>query len=142
MNELVAQEILNHQLNGIMLHSDMLDLFTFLDLNKLACIQERQLIEEIKTHIRTKRTVFNNTGKLLHAKPDTRQDLSVPTIETQEEKLSLAKQAIQKWRTWEYQTLTVYINACEKESECKLWCELKRTVEKEICNIDKMLGNM
>ena len=49
MNEVLAQEVLNHQLNGIMLHAGMLDLFIELDMPKLERIQEHQLIDEINT---------------------------------------------------------------------------------------------
>ena len=55
MNELLAQEVLNHQLEGIMFHAGMLDLFISLGLKKLERIQEHQLIDEIKTHVKTKR---------------------------------------------------------------------------------------
>lgn len=141
MNEMIAQEVLNHQLNGIMFHSDMVDLFITLDIPKLERIQESQLIEESKNHVRTKQIIFKNTGKLICAKASERQEVTFHIAETQEEKLTIVKQAIQKWRAWEYQTMVLYVNACEKEPECKLWCELKRAVEKEIHNIDKMLGS-
>lgn len=139
MNEVIAQEVLNHQLNGIMLHAGMLDLFITLDLPKLERIQERQLIDEIKTHVRTKQEFFHETGKMLKVKPDTQTDTTVSAVETKTEKAALARQAVRKWRAWEVKTASMYTNACEKEPECKLWKRLRRDVDHEIRCIDRIL---
>ena len=139
MNEVLAQEVLNHQLNGIMLHAGMLDLFIALDMPKLERIQERQLIDEITTHVKTKREVFCCKGKMIQAKAGVAPDISIKPAETEEEKKSIARQTVRKWRDWEVKTIALYAKACQQNADCKLWAKLRRNVEKEIKNIDRIL---
>ena len=142
MNEVLAQEVLNHQLNGIMLHAGMLDLFIELDMPKLERIQEHQLIDEIKTHVKTKQKLFRGAGKMPKAKPDIQPDVNIPNVETKAEKESVARQVTRKWREWEVKTAAMYSKAIEKEPYCKLWSKLRRNVDHEIKNIDKILNCM
>ena len=139
MNEVLAQEVLNHQLNGIMLHAGMLDLFIALDLPKLERIQERQLIDEIKTHVKTKQELFCGTGKIAKLTPAVQPELTIPATETKAEKESVARQAVRKWRAWEVKTAAMYTTAGEKEPDCRLWSKLRRNVEHEIKGIDRIL---
>lgn len=142
MNEVLAQEVLNHQLNGIMLHAGMLDLFIALDLPKLERIQERQLIDEIKTHVKTKQELFRGAGKILKATPAVQPELTIPATETKAEKNSIARQAVRKWRAWEVKTAAMYTAASEKKPDCKLWTKLRRDVDHEIKGIDRILARL
>lgn len=140
MNEPLAQEVLNHQLNGIMLHANMLDLFIALELPKLERIQEHQLIDEIKNHIKTKREFFSGADKMVKLTPVVQSELTISAAETKAEKKSVARQAVRKWREWEVKTIAVYAEACKKEPTCKLWQKLRQCVEREIKHIDKILN--
>ena len=139
MSEVLAQEVINHQLEGIMFHAGMLDLFISLGLKKLERIQEHQLIDEIKTHVKTKREVFCCKGKMIQAKAGVAPDISIKPAETEEEKKSIARQTVRKWREWEVKTIAVYADACKKEPACKLWQKLRHGVEREIKHIDKIM---
>lgn len=142
MNEVLAQEVLNHQLSGIMLHAGMLDLFIALDLPKLERIQERQLIDEIKTHVKTKRELFGGADKMPKLKPDVQPDVTIPAAETKAEKESVARQTVRKWREWEVKTAAMYSKAIEKEPDCRLWPKLRRNVDHEIKHIDRILNRL
>lgn len=141
MNETIVQEVLNQQLSGIMLHAGMLDIFISLNLPKLERVQERQLIDEIKTHVKTKREVFGCTEKMVAAKPKITPETVIKKQMTKSETQSLVRQEIRRWRDWEVETITVYANACDKEPDCKLWQHLRKNVEHEIRFIDRLLNH-
>lgn len=69
MDKTKAQEILNHQLEGIMFHSDMADLAIALRKSCMVRQQKRQLLEELQSHIKTKELIYMATGELLQANP-------------------------------------------------------------------------
>lgn len=141
MNEIIVQDVLGQQLSGIMLHAGMLDLFIALNLPKLERVQERQLIDEIKTHVKTKREIFGCIDKMVAVKPKVTPETVIKKQMSKSETQALVRDEIRKWRKWEVETATIFANACEKEPDCKLWQKLRKNVDHEIRFIDRLLNH-
>ena len=141
MDEVIAQEIINHQSTGIMFHSGLVDAFIVLELPKLEKIQRRQLLEEVEINSSTKKEVYKATGKIMQSKFGVpAADLTIKAVsESNTERMATARKCVRKWRDWEVKTIALYAKACQQNADCKLWIKLRRNVEKEIKNIDRIL---
>lgn len=123
MDKTKAQEILNHQLEGVMFHSDMVDLFIALRKPCMVRQQKRQLMEELQSHIKTKELICMATGELLQANPASNKKI-LPAIPKTMPNSELAcrpifKESLDAWKRWE--TFMVELYECIAKEGNNKW---------------------
>ena len=142
MDKTKAQEVLNHQLEGIMFHSDMVDLAIALRKPCMVRQQKRQLLEELQSHIKTKELIYMATGELLQANPAGNKKI-LPAIPKTMPNSELAchpifKESLDAWKRWETSTVELY-ESIAKEDTNKWWKIMLRTARKELEKVAKEL---
>ena len=145
MDKTKAQEILNHQLDGIMFHSDMVDLAIALKKTRMARQQKRQLLEEMQSHIRTKELIYTATGELLQANPAGNKKIlpSIPKTMPDSELACrpIVKESLDAWKRWELSTVELY-ECAAKEDTCKWWKIMLRAARSELEKVTKELRHI
>lgn len=120
--EQIYEELDKHQLKGIMMHADLMDLFDFLNLHGFKRQQEYQyFLESVGLRI-VHRYYTNHHGKILITHHDpysrltpenwknyTRDDVDTKTRRT------MVEEAFLRWKKWEKETKEFY---CKMFAEC------------------------
>lgn len=133
-----AQKILNHQVEGIMFHSDMVDLFTAMGDKRLKRRHEKQVLEETCALLKTKACLYGELGTVLvpvvTAQP---RGAAVKSVDDTTA-IEWSGKALATWLTWEHDTKALYEEAAKEDSACKLWHVLLADVNKEISCIKRL----
>lgn len=142
MDKIKAQEILNHQLEGIMFHSDMVDLAIALRKPCMVRQQKWQLLEELQSHIKTKELIYMATGELLQANPASNKKM-LPAIPKTMPNSELArhpifKESLDAWKRWETSTAELY-ESIAKEDTNKWWKIMLHAARKELAKVTREL---
>lgn len=130
-------EVLAHQLEGIMFHSDMVLLYTLLGDKKMCRKHYRQLFEELKTHELTAKNMVMRYGHIIEPLPTERIEVynsfTAPT--TPEEVAELKRMSMKKWLEWEEETEELYTEMLMLQPHVEIWTELLKDVKTEIKEI-------
>lgn len=130
-------EILAHQLEGIMFHSDMVLLYTLLGDKKMCRKHYKQLFEELGTHEHTAKSMIRRYGRIIEPAPTERIEVyTSPTAPTTvEEVAELKHNAMKKWAEWEEETESLYMEMCMLQPHVEIWTKLLKDVKIEIKEI-------
>lgn len=137
-----------HQIEGIMLHSQLAEYFGFLNLCGYKCQHEVQAMYEFVEHQKTVRYFVAHFNRLLpeaEAKdPEiipsawrnyTRQQVDAGT------KRKAVRDAFLRWHSWESETKKLYEQAyadLHELGEVAAACEVKRLVESVACELERV----
>lgn len=134
------REVLNHQLEGVMFHSDMVLLYTLLNCKEMCKVHYKQLFSEMKTHTCTAKDMIKRYGRIIEAKPT--EKISVYTSdtvpETEEEVEKLKTLAFNEWIAWEHETKELYEKMVAMQPHVKMWTELLKDVKMELKAISRL----
>lgn len=128
-------EVLAHQTKGIMLHTELVQLFTLIKMERCRKFQVCQLYEELKSHLETSNLYIKKFGDIpelgniekVHISETT---ISAPTLES--ERIALYEKAVNVWVEWEKETLELYTKISDLDSNNKYWkCKIQE-VSKEL----------
>lgn len=134
------REVLNHQLEGVMFHSDMVLLYTLLNCKEMCEVHWKQLFSEMKTHTCTAKDMIKRYGRIIEARPT--EKISVYTSdtvpETEEEVEKLKTLALSEWLAWEHETKELYEKMVALQPHVKMWTELLKDVKMELKAISRL----
>lgn len=136
-------EVLAHQTKGIMLHTELVQLFTLIKMKKCRKFQVCQLYEELKTHLETSNLYIDKFGELPELDNIEKVYLSNTTISapfTESERVAMYEMAVDAWVQWEKDTFDLYTRISNLESNNCYWKCLADEVKKEL-ELAKKLQN-
>ena len=144
--EEIFESISNRMLDGIMLHSDMVDYYRFIALNGYAKCHEMHMISESKAFRKLRKHYLDNHDKLIRDEeipresviPDSwyshvRQDVDTASVR------KAVKDGLEKWVSHETETKRLYE---EMAKELRDLGEVKSAiyVEELVCDVSKELA--
>ena len=136
-----AQNVLTHQLQGVMLHHDMMLVFFTLGMKDKCKEQYRHFYSEMKNMDKTNFAVIRKTGGIVSVGQVAR--IKVPDVNanmTDEQKHSACRAILDVWHKWEESTVALYQQELVSDPKNKWIACLKKDAESEIKHIEKMLS--
>ena len=129
-------EVLTHQTQGIMFHSEMVMLLCFLNKRSESFYQKHQMAEETDNYFCTMQyyiDTFNELPKIT----DIREGISlyesdIPAPSTQAEREDWYEKAIDAWVEWEEETLELYNKMLNYDVNNRFWHKMVKCVPKEL----------
>lgn len=134
-----AQNVLTHQLQGVMLHHDMMLAFYTLGMLRKSKEQCRHFYCEMKNMDKTNFAVIKKTGAIVSVGQVAR--VKVPDVNanmTDEQKHAACKAIMDAWRKWEESTVALYNQELAADPTNTWLAKLKKAAEAEIMHIDKI----
>lgn len=134
MNKQDFTKVLAHQLRGIMFHSDLVQLFTLLEMKRCRKFQEHQLCEELKFYLETSNLYIKEFQDIPEIGNIEKLQISESTIVaplTESEKIKWYEKAVDMWVDWEKETFELYTEIAE-EDKSKYWKCKAKNVEREL----------
>ena len=134
------KEVLAHQLEGVMFHSDMVLLYTLLDCKKMCEVHFKQLVLEMKAHTCTAKDMIKRYGRIIEAKPAERIIVYNSDVapSSEEEKEKLKEKAFNAWHEWEVETQKLYENMVMAQPHVDMWKKLHKDVTMELKHLSHM----
>ena len=147
MNEDIKQlwqEIISHQLKGIMFHSDAMAQYAlFKDFKRMQAKHFKQLNEEMANYEVTIMMVIDKYHEIIEASPQLDKVIIEGAVTTRPlsklERESISDKITQMWHKWESETVNLYEKALTHIPDCTLLKKLKKDAEKELSYINKLL---
>ena len=120
------REVLAHQLEGVMFHSDMVLMYTLLGCKKMCEVHWHQLFEEMKTHTCTAKDMVKRYGRIIEAKPTEKIEVyTSDTLPDSKEGIEKLKSlAMKEWHEWELETQKLYEKMVMMQPHVTMWTKL------------------
>ena len=136
-----AQLVIAHQLQGAMLHHDLMLMYTVLGKPFKCREQKWHYYHELKNFDRTNFAVIKQTGAIVDPGPLTRIKLpEVKASMTEDQKSAACKTLLDEWYKWEKATCDFYREQLGTDPENKWLKYLMREAAEEVHHIEKMMG--
>ena len=132
-----AKTVLTHQLQGVMLHHDLMLAYAVLGKNHKCRMQRAQMYEEMRNHDKTNFAVIKEIGGIIDTGPVSR--VKVPDVTASmpdEQKAAACKSLLDIWYKWEQATVQLYTQELSKDPQNKWLKCLKVGAEKELHYIE------
>lgn len=130
MDAMMYNEILAHQLKGIMFHSDAYAVCCLNGYKRLKRSHCMQVQEETMTFMHTRCKAIEATKEMADIqKPE---QIVVPHDAS-------PNAILRMWHEWETDTAHMYAKAVEAEPDCALWKELHKSAVAELTRISYMM---
>lgn len=135
-------EVFAHQVKGIMLHKDLVDLFALIGCKADRKFQVHQLYEELEANIETSNLYIatfeeipelENVGRI---NLSTTSPITMPTVES--ERQMWYEKAVNLWAEWEEETLELYSKFLNDDLNNKFWKCMVRKVKCELERVRKL----
>ena len=136
-----AQNVLTHQLQGVMLHHDMMLAFYALGKYHKCREQKYHFYHEMRNMDKTNFAVIKETGAIVNVGQVAR--IKVPDVTasmTDEQKHTVCKAILDVWHKLEESTVALYQQELVSDPKNKWIACLKKDAESEIKHIEKMLS--
>lgn len=134
-------KVLAHQLEGLMLHSDLATMYAALG-DKMKCkFHKCQAMDEMKMHLYTATEMASHFGEAVEPARVQRIVVSavpVTSSMTDAEIKDVMAKAWEVWKNWEIESLEMYQNLAQADPNSRLWQRLANVVGMEIRNIERM----
>ena len=134
-------KVLAHQLEGLMLHSDLATMYAVLG-DKTQCkFHKCQAIDEMKAHLYTATEAATHFGEAIEPAKIQRITISVVPVAsdmTEEEIQEAKEKAHEIWKNWEDESLEMYQNLAQENPNSRIWPRLASNIETEIRHLKRM----
>lgn len=136
-----AQKVINMQLEGVMFHSDMADLFLVLGNHKMRKMHNRQMAEELENMQDTKQYLMEQLGELISPAAVTAKIKGLEVTEKPDESscIELTAKTMSAWYVWEANAKAIYEKALA-EDNTSWWRMAVRGVTVELNKIKRLLA--
>lgn len=149
----IFSEIVTHQIQGVMLHDDLANMFDFMALSGFKCMQEYQAKCEFSKMRETNHYAINHMNTMLESRSTTRAKDIVPSSWRnatrfdvgENDRKSKVKELFMKWREWEKETKAFYQKKFKELHDMGLIAsaefveELLEDVDHELNRIEKKI---
>ena len=140
-NKNAAARILAHQLEGIMLHSDLATMYAVLGNRERCKFHKCQALDEMKAHLYTATTVANEYGEAIEPTKLQRIAISATPVTadmSNEEIWDVQEHTDKTWKEWEEETHSIYQDMAEADPYSRLWQHLINLAGTELRAIERM----
>ena len=131
-----AQAVIAHQLQGVMLHHDLMLSFAVLGKRGKAMKHRRHMYCEMKNLDKTNFAVIQQTGKIVDHGALVRVKLpEVTATMTDEQKKAACRSLMDAWRQWEQSTVDLYQRELTTDAQNQWLKYLMDSAESELKHI-------
>ena len=135
-----AQLVVAHQLQGVMLHHDLMLAFAVLGKHYNCREQRRHMYHEMMNMDKTQFAVIKQTGAAVDTGPLTKIKITDVNANMTDEQKKTACQALKsEWRKWETATVEFYRAQIASDPDNKWLKYLMKEAEAEVRHLDKMV---
>ena len=138
-----AKNVLTHQLQGVMLHHDMMLAFAVLGMPRKCREQRCHFYSEMKNMDKTNFAVIKETGAIVEVGQVAR--IKVPDVNanmTDEQKATTCKAIMDTWKKWEESTVNLYRQELNTDPQNKWLKCLMHDAERELRHIEWVYSKM
>lgn len=135
-------DVLGHMLTGIMIHSDLVKLYTLIDMPKMADIHTRQVEEENSYFDMLNRWLIKQEGVIIEPVNARRIQVTAKPVTTKPDTYTecafLNQHMIEVWHKWETGTKDMYEKMVKDYPDMKVWKKLLGAVTRELWKIERI----
>ena len=140
----LISKILAHQLEGIMLHCDLMKNYKIMGMDKMAMKHYKHMKDESECHAKTVLKVIEKYHEPVT--PDSRNRVVVPAVMSEPkdmlDKFTIHTQYLDAWKKWEEDTVSLYDEIIKASPDCKMWPMLKAKAEHEVHCVKRIMSDL
>ena len=140
----LISKILAHQLEGIMLHFDLMKNYKVMGMDKMAMKHYKHMRDESECHAKTVLKVIEKYHEPVA--PDSRNRVAIPAVMSEPkdmlDKFTIHTQYLEAWKHWEESTVSLYDEIIKASPDCKMWPMLKAKAEHEVHCVKRIMSDL